>query len=177
MLLISLRISLAAGEMRDAYPKLIPPSYKDEIIDAGGTLLNVWISFLRGQLSLMVLMGFLTYLLNLLLGTPYPLFLGVLAGVLEIIPNLGPVLATIPAVIFALVLGSSQSGGQQPGICDYCYFGLYHAQHAGKSGDRAQITWRCSKPAAIGGYCRMRDRRRGLWIAGCIPGYTGNFIE
>jgi predicted PurR-regulated permease PerM len=107
LLLISLRISLAAKEMQEAYPKLIPPHHKNEIIRLVEHLLTIWVSFLRGQLSLMVLMGFLTYLVNLLLGTPYPLFLGVLAGVMEIIPNLGPVLATIPAVILALILGSS----------------------------------------------------------------------
>jgi len=107
MLLISLRMSLALDEMRAAYPKLIPPSFKNEIIALVERIINVWVSFLRGQLSLMVVMGFLVFLLNLVLGTPYPLFLGILAGVLEIIPNLGPVLATIPAVILALVVGSS----------------------------------------------------------------------
>lgn len=107
MLLISLRISLSAHDMRAAYPRLIPPSYKNEVIQLVERILNIWVSFLRGQLSLMVVMGFLTYLLNLILGTPYPVFLGVIAGILEIIPNLGPVLATIPAVLFALFLGSS----------------------------------------------------------------------
>jgi predicted PurR-regulated permease PerM len=107
MLLISLRMSLATDEIREAYPKLVPPSYKGEITDLVERIINVWVSFLRGQLSLMVVMGFLTYLLNLVLGTPYPVFLGFLAGLLEIIPNLGPVLATIPAMLFALVLGSS----------------------------------------------------------------------
>lgn len=33
LLLISLRMSLGADEMRLAYPKLVPPSYKDEIVD------------------------------------------------------------------------------------------------------------------------------------------------
>jgi predicted PurR-regulated permease PerM len=107
MLLISLRMSLALDEMRAAYPKLIPPSFKNEIIALVERIINVWVSFLRGQLSLMVVMGFLVFLLNLVLGTPYPLFLGILAGVLEIIPSLGPILATIPAVILALVVGSS----------------------------------------------------------------------
>ena len=107
MLLISLRMSLAVDEMRAAYPKLIPTSFKNEIIALVERIINVWVSFLRGQLSLMVVMGFLVFLLNLVLGTPYPLFLGILAGVLEIIPSLGPILATIPAVILALVVGSS----------------------------------------------------------------------
>jgi predicted PurR-regulated permease PerM len=107
MLLISVRMSLATDEMLEAYPKLIPPVFKNEIIALVETIIKIWVSFLRGQLSLMVVMGFLVFLLNLVLGTPYPLFLGVLAGVLEIIPSLGPVLATIPAVILALVVGSS----------------------------------------------------------------------
>lgn len=107
MLLISLRMSLATDEMRDAYPKLIPPTFKGEVISLVERITNIWVSFLRGQLSLMVVMGFLVFLLNLVLGTPYALFLGILAGALEIIPSLGPILATIPAVILALVVGSS----------------------------------------------------------------------
>ncbi len=107
MLLISLRMSLAAHEMRDAYPSLVPPSFQGEISTLVERIINVWVSFLRGQLTLMVVMGFLVYLLNVLLGNSYPVFLGFLAGMLEIIPNLGPFLATIPAVIFALVFGSS----------------------------------------------------------------------
>ncbi|MFN2152109.1 MAG: AI-2E family transporter, partial [Anaerolineales bacterium] len=43
---------------------------------------------------------------NVLLGTPQALFLGVIAGILEVIPSLGPILATIPAVILALIFGS-----------------------------------------------------------------------
>jgi predicted PurR-regulated permease PerM len=108
MMLISLRISLSSDEMRQAYPRLIPPAYRNEFTSLVENLLHTWSSFLGGQLSLMVVMGFLTYLMNLLLGTPYALFLGFLAGILEIIPNLGPVLATIPAVIFALMFGSTR---------------------------------------------------------------------
>ena len=56
----------------------------------------------------MFVMGVATWFLNFLLGTPYPLFLGILAGFLELIPNLGPVLAWIPAAILALVFGSTR---------------------------------------------------------------------
>jgi predicted PurR-regulated permease PerM len=107
ILLISLRMSLSAEQISEAYPKLVPTSYKGEVTDLIGRILNVWNSFLRGQLSLMVVMGVLTYLLNLLLGTPSALFLGFAAGLLEIVPTLGPILATIPAVILALIFGSS----------------------------------------------------------------------
>jgi predicted PurR-regulated permease PerM len=54
----------------------------------------------------MVVVGVIVWIGNVLLGTPQALFLGVLAGLLEVIPSLGPVLATIPAVILALLFGS-----------------------------------------------------------------------
>lgn len=54
----------------------------------------------------MVVVGVIVWIGNLILGTPQALFLGVLAGLLEVIPSLGPILATIPAVILALMFGS-----------------------------------------------------------------------
>jgi predicted PurR-regulated permease PerM len=107
MLLISLRMSLSVNEIREAYPKLVPPAYRKEITGLVERIIDVWNFFLRGELSLMFIMGFLTYLLNLVLGNSYPLFLGFLAGLLEVIPNLGPILATIPAILLALLVGSS----------------------------------------------------------------------
>lgn len=66
-------------------------------------LINVWEkklgSWARGQLFLMFLIGVSTYVGLLILGIPYALPLAVLAGVLEIVPYLGPVIAAIPAVI------------------------------------------------------------------------------
>jgi predicted PurR-regulated permease PerM len=57
----------------------------------------------------MVIMGVLVWFGNAILGTPQALFLGIMAGLLEVIPSLGPILATIPAVILALLLGSSNT--------------------------------------------------------------------
>lgn len=56
----------------------------------------------RGQLILMLMVGVSTYVGLLILGIPYALPLALLAGVLEIIPNLGPFLAAIPAVLVGL---------------------------------------------------------------------------
>jgi predicted PurR-regulated permease PerM len=56
----------------------------------------------RGQIILMFVVGFATYVGLLILGIPYALPLALLAGVLEIIPNIGPFLAAIPAVLVGL---------------------------------------------------------------------------
>ncbi len=53
----------------------------------------------RGQLLLMFMVGFSTYIGLRLLGVPYALPLSILAGLLEIVPYVGPIIAAIPAVI------------------------------------------------------------------------------
>lgn len=56
----------------------------------------------RGELSLMVLVGTLNYIGLFLLGIPFALPLAILAGLLEIVPYLGPIMAAIPSVIIGL---------------------------------------------------------------------------
>jgi len=55
--------------------------------------------WLRGQLILMIAVGVLTYLGLFALGVEYALPLAVVAGLFEVIPSLGPIIAAIPALI------------------------------------------------------------------------------
>jgi len=55
-----------------------------------------------GEIWLMSIVGILTYIGLKLLGMPYALPLAVLAGLLEIVPNLGPTISAIPALIIGL---------------------------------------------------------------------------
>lgn len=55
--------------------------------------------WLRGQLTLMILVGFLVYLGLLALGVEYAVPLAVIAGLLEIVPVIGPILSAIPALL------------------------------------------------------------------------------
>lgn len=56
-------------------------------------------SWARGQVSVMVIVGLLTYLGLLLLGFPFAAPLALLAGLFEIIPYIGPLIAAFPPVI------------------------------------------------------------------------------
>ena len=58
----------------------------------------------RGQISLMILIGIATYLGLTLLGIPFALPLALLAGILEIIPYMGPIISAVPAVIIGLAI-------------------------------------------------------------------------
>jgi len=61
-------------------------------------------SWLRGQLILAVAVGLVIYIGLRLMGIPYALTLALIAGVLEIVPILGPIIAAIPAIIVAFTI-------------------------------------------------------------------------
>jgi len=60
--------------------------------------------WLRGQLVLSLLIGVLSWIFLTLIGIEYALPLAFIAGLLEIIPMIGPVIAAVPAIIVALTI-------------------------------------------------------------------------
>lgn len=58
--------------------------------------ISMWV---RGQLLLMLLVGLLSYLGYLVIGIPYMLPLAFIAAILELIPNIGPTIAAVPAIL------------------------------------------------------------------------------
>lgn len=59
--------------------------------------------WVRGELILMTIIALTTYIGLRLLGVPFALPLAVLAGVLELVPNVGPVVAAIPAILVGFI--------------------------------------------------------------------------
>lgn len=62
--------------------------------------------WLRGQLVLSVIIGLLSYIGLTVLNIPYALPLSIIAGVLEVIPVIGPIISAIPAVLIAATISS-----------------------------------------------------------------------
>jgi predicted PurR-regulated permease PerM len=63
--------------------------------------LRLW---LLGQLIEMAIIGVLSGFSVWLIGLPSPIALGVIAGVAEFVPYLGPILAAIPALLVAVTI-------------------------------------------------------------------------
>lgn len=63
--------------------------------------LGIW---LRGEFILMFTVGIITYLGLLFLGIDNALPLAILAGILEIVPNIGPIVSAVPAVLVAFTI-------------------------------------------------------------------------
>ncbi|MFH1426932.1 MAG: AI-2E family transporter [Patescibacteria group bacterium] len=92
----------------DALKKIVwslaPPdkqTYIMQLINRMQRQVGYW---LRGQLILMFLVGFFTWIGLLFIMPEYALVLGLIAGLTEFIPYLGPILGAVPAIFLALTI-------------------------------------------------------------------------
>ena len=91
----------------DVFLEFTPVVYRAEYTHLGRLIRRVWVAYFRGQLVLSLIIGLITGVGTAALGLPGALLLGILAGLLEVLPNIGPILAAIPAILLALIQGSS----------------------------------------------------------------------
>ncbi|MGI4952278.1 MAG: AI-2E family transporter [Janthinobacterium lividum] len=81
---------------------LFPPERRDQVDTVLNELDEVLRGWLLAQLGSMAVIGVLTALGLWALGMPLVVALGLLAALLTFIPNLGPILSAVPAVLLAL---------------------------------------------------------------------------
>ncbi|MFC5466846.1 AI-2E family transporter [Lederbergia graminis] len=85
-----------------AVSRFFPTSYRDEVItimkETGETLS----SYIRGQVTVALIVGTLSLIGYLIIDLPFPLVMAMLVMVTNIIPYVGPILGGAPAVIVAL---------------------------------------------------------------------------
>lgn len=96
-----------ADRLVDSLDNLAPPLMRDDFVKLRKRITHVWHAFLRGQLLMGLLLALITTLTTMVIGLPNALALGLLAGLSEFVPNIGPILAAIPAVAVAFFEGST----------------------------------------------------------------------
>lgn len=107
ILVISFYLTRDADRLRAFLDQIAPPNHAKELRCLRESIGQVWKAFLRGQMVLALVVGTAVWLLMTIVGLPNAELLGLLAGMLEVVPNFGPILAAIPAVIIALFRGST----------------------------------------------------------------------
>ena len=106
VLIISFYLLLDFRRLRPALFDLIPDPYKadyDYLVREGD---RIWRAFLRGQLLLGLIVGAVVGLTMTVVGLEFPLVMGVIAGLMEMVPMFGPVISTVIGGLVAL----AQSG-------------------------------------------------------------------
>jgi len=108
VVIIAVYLSVDSSRLLSPLPGLAKEENRAEVTELGRRLNQSWSDYIRGQGIMVLVIGFTTFVVTWLLGLPGALFLGVIAGLLEVIPTFGPIIATIPAVLIALFQGSTR---------------------------------------------------------------------
>jgi len=95
--------------LRNGFINSFPDAYQPELNELYQRLRLIWMNYLRGQLLLMVIVGVVFTIAWTIIGIPGALVLGVIAGFLTLIPDVGPFLAAMLAIGVALLEGSNWS--------------------------------------------------------------------
>jgi predicted PurR-regulated permease PerM len=93
--------------LRDGFIGSFPEKYAPELNELYQRVRKIWMNYLRGQLLLMLVVGVAFTIAWTIIGIPGALVLGVVAGFLTLIPDVGPFLAVMLAIGVALLEGSN----------------------------------------------------------------------
>ncbi|MEA3459063.1 MAG: AI-2E family transporter, partial [Chloroflexota bacterium] len=107
ILFVSFYLLKDADKFGQSLMKLVPSDHQDEIRRLGREVNAAWNAFFRSQLVLCAVVGFMTWVALWVVGVKNALVLGIVAGILEVIPNFGPTISAIPAVLIAFFQGST----------------------------------------------------------------------
>lgn len=91
-----------------ALPNLAPPAHRHDITRLLDRMWRVLDQYAGGMVKVGVFIGTVTWLALLILGIPGAFSLGVITGLLNVIPTLGPILSAVPGTFVALVQGSTR---------------------------------------------------------------------
>lgn len=99
---ISFYLLLYRNSVRRGFASLFPKHLRGGVDKTSREAEDKLGGWLRGQIVLSGFIGVLTWIVLTLLGIDFALPLAVIAGILELIPTIGPILSAIPAIIVAL---------------------------------------------------------------------------
>lgn len=103
VILLSIYLASEPGFYTRGFTNLFPKNRRTrvrEILFSIGDTLRWW---LIGKVGSMLFIGLLTWVGLWIIGVPLALTLGLIAGLLSFIPNFGPILSALPALLLAFI--------------------------------------------------------------------------
>ncbi len=104
IIIISFYGLIAEKGLKSNLKRYLPKNRQQDYWQIGRKIYQALGAWLRARIVLGIVVGILVGVGLKLLGLPFALLLGVLAGILDIIPVLGPVFAAIPALLIGFAL-------------------------------------------------------------------------
>jgi len=109
ILLLALYITTDGPRIARYLRAFLPPDRHEQASRVTSRIfvrLGGWVS---GQILLCVIIGCISWIGLTLIGVPYAVVLALVAGVMEAVPNVGPIIAAVPAVIIAALYSPWQA--------------------------------------------------------------------
>src|SRR5437764_5985476 len=105
ILLVAFLLVKDAHPIRRFFEGLVPHGYRTDALELAADIYRMLGAYMRGQLVICALVGFVTGVALWLVGVPYSLVLGIVVGVMSFISSIGPfldALSDIPLAVFVL---------------------------------------------------------------------------
>jgi predicted PurR-regulated permease PerM len=109
LLLVAFFLVKDAHAIRRFFEELVPHGYRTDARELAADIYRMLGAYMRGQVLICALVGVVTGLAMWIVGVPYSLALGIVAGVTAFIPFIGPFLGALPAVAVAAFVSQSSA--------------------------------------------------------------------
>lgn len=110
VLLISYFLLAESRRVTDELVSIDIPGYSGDVRRLGEEVRNIWNSFLRGQLIIILLVIVSYSILMSILGVRYALVIAMLAGLARFVPYLGPFILWVVAILVSYFQGGNYFG-------------------------------------------------------------------
>src|SRR3989344_1225620 len=100
--ILSFYLTIDRDGIENFLKAILPPSYEDQVLDIYFRVRRKIGRWLRSEIFLSLSIGFSIFVALWILGIKYSLILGILAGILEIVPFVGPIFSGAIAFLIAL---------------------------------------------------------------------------
>ncbi|GAA5529978.1 AI-2E family transporter [Herpetosiphon gulosus] len=107
---VTFYLLLQAETIPNNFYRLIPERHRDEIRQLIGSIDRVLSAYIRGQFLLIIIMSVLSFIALSILQVKYALIIAIATGFLEIIPIIGPYMATAIAALVGFFQGTTPFG-------------------------------------------------------------------
>ncbi len=91
------------SQVKTGLVQALPQQLRADLLCMARLIDDVLSAYIRGQLLLCLFVGGMATIALLIIGVPFALVLGLIAGLFEALPFVGPILGAIPALLLALL--------------------------------------------------------------------------
>ena len=105
--LVSIYLIKDSSKLDEWFTSHLPKSFSSDYQWMRDEIDQIWGAFFRGQILLSALVAVIFIAIGFIIGLPFALTMGILAGILEFLPSLGHTIWLITAALLAFFLGST----------------------------------------------------------------------